>query len=87
MTAYEIHYIALYFAQKKDITISVLLLEPSLQHVLADRRRMSEYNQTTLLGHVSKRLGEVLLAEGQLANSPDLGVLHNSWLGIRCRIM
>jgi hypothetical protein len=28
-----------------------------------------------LLGHVGEGLGEVLLAEGKLANGPDLGVL------------
>lgn len=30
----------------------------------------------SLLGHVSERLGEVLLAERQLSGGPDLGVLH-----------
>jgi hypothetical protein len=30
---------------------------------------------TCLLGHVRERLGKMLLAEGQLAHGPDLGVL------------
>lgn len=33
-----------------------------------------------LLGHVLERLGEVLLAEGQLADGPDLGVLRYNTL-------
>lgn len=32
-----------------------------------------------LLGHVLEGLGEALLAEGQLAGGPDLGVLECSW--------
>lgn len=31
-----------------------------------------------LLGHVRERLGEALLAEGQLANGPDLGILQST---------
>lgn len=37
----------------------------------------------SLLGHVGEGLGEVLLAERQLADGPDLGVLYLVLVAIR----
>lgn len=37
-----------------------------------------KYPRPALLGHVLERLGQALLAEGELSDSPDLGVLEGS---------
>lgn len=49
----------------------------SLSLQLANSYLSYPSNVLFLLGHVGKGLSKVLLAEGQLADGPDLGVLRS----------